>query len=266
MSRGNNREDRWIDIREFEIEKMHPHSKITINAKPGIGKSVMINEILKYMRHKFPTGMYVGGTSDSNSDIEGIFPKIFIHTEWDTKVHRKYINRQKLNKRAMGNGNYSNSVIVIDDMTENRNVLKDKPVIGYFKNGRQWDNLLILALQNSGDLPKEIRHMVDYIFIGRETSKERRDAMYECFIPSTISRADFDDLMEQITPNHTWLVVNNRTSSNDIEDIIFWYRVGPENFDERGDPIYNFRFGCEEFWNWDRARYDPNWEEREEDY
>lgn len=265
----DNREERWIQIREFEIEKMNPHSKITINAKPGVGKSVLINDVLKYMRHQIPTGMYVGGTSDTNSDIEGIFPKLFIHNEWNEETHHNYIQRQKLNKRSIQHEVLPNSVVILDDMTQNRNILKSKPIIGYFKNGRQWSNLLIIALQNANDLPFEIRHMADYIFIGREISKEKRNILYECFIPSSISRIDFDDLMDQITENHTWLVVHNRVNSNEIEDIIFWYRANPNierQLDGTSRIVYDFRFGCEEMWRWSEARFDPNYEDRENDY
>jgi len=222
------------------------------------------------MRHQIPSVMYMGGTSDTNSDIAGIIPPLFIHNEWSEDVHRKYINRQKLNKRNVSREQLSNSVVIIDDMTQDRNVLKSKPIIGYFKNGRQWCNLLIIALQNAGDLPKEIRHMADYIFIGREISKEKRDALYTCFIPSCISRADFDDLMDQIAQNKTWLVVNNRTQSNNIEDIIFWYTAHPDEVvtgpDGKPKALYHFRFGCDEIWKWDNARYDSKWQEREEDY
>lgn len=42
MPKKDNREEREIRIKEFRIEDMHPHSKITINAKPGVGKSVIL--------------------------------------------------------------------------------------------------------------------------------------------------------------------------------------------------------------------------------
>lgn len=258
MPRKDNRDEKWIEINEFRIENIHPHSKITLNAKPGVGKSTLINDILRYIRHSIPSAVYIGGTSDTNSDIKGIIPQIFMFNEWDNDFLRKYINRQKQNKRDMNDKNLANCVLIIDDMTENKNVLQSKPYIGLYKNGRQWANLLITALQNAGDLPKEIRHMNDYIFIGREISKEKRDTLYQCFIPSSISRLDFDDLMDQITENYTWLVVNNKTGSNNIEDIIFWYKA---NID-----MPRFRFGCDEIWEWDAVRYDPNFEDRESDY
>jgi len=258
MPRKDNRVESFIDIREFRIEEMDPHSKVTLNAKPGIGKSKLINTILRYHRHHIPTCMYIGGTSDSNTDIEGIVPPIFMYEEWSNDVLRRYIKRQKINKREMYDLELANSVIIIDDMTENKNVLLNKPYIGLYKNGRQWANLTITALQNAQDLPKEIRHMTDYIFIGREISKEKRDQLYQCFIPSIISRLDFDDLMDQITEHHRWLVVDNKTKSNKIEDIIFWFKADLS--------LPPFRFGCDEIWEWDDVRFDPDYEDREEDY
>jgi hypothetical protein len=59
--------------------------------------------------------------------------------------------------------------------------------------------------------------------------------------------------MDQITDNYTALYIHNATSSNRLEDCLFWYRAKPVEPD--------FRFGSRDFWKFHYQRYDPRYKD-----
>ena len=56
--------------------------------------------------------------------------------------------------------------------------------------------------------------------------------------------------MDQITEDHTALVINNLTTSNDFQNCIFWFKAPP--FPS------NFKFGSVDFWNHHYVRYNED--------
>ena len=49
----------------------------------------------------------------------------------------------------------------------------------------------------------------------------------------------FNDIMDKTTENFECLVINYKTNSRKLEDMIFWYKA---------DPIPDFKLGSNELW------------------
>ena len=63
----------------------------------------------------------------------------------------------------------------------------------------------------------------------------------------------FNQVMNACTENYECIVLDNTIKSNNIEDVVFWYKAKL-----RGD----FRVGHPQFWQTHSRMYDPNHDDR----
>jgi len=111
----------------------------------------------------------------------------------------------------------------------------------------------ILSLQYCLDVKPVIRTNIDGTFILRETNLRNRRALWENYAGVIPDFAMFNDIMDQITNDYTALYIHNATTSNKLEDCIFWYKAKPVPND--------FKVGCEEYWDFHNQRYNPNYKD-----
>ena len=121
---------------------------------------------------------------------------------------------------------------------------------GIFKNGRHWKMWFILSLQYSLDIKPVIRTNVDGTFILRESNMKNRKSLWENYAGVFPDFNMFCEVLDQLTDDYTALYVHNQTTSNKIEDCVFWYKAKPL------PP--NFRVGCDDFWDFHEERFDKN--------
>ena len=63
----------------------------------------------------------------------------------------------------------------------------------------------------------------------------------------------FCDIMDKITDDYTALYIHNATQSNNFEDCVFYYKATPVP--------KSFKFGCDEYWDFHRDRYNTEYVE-----
>ena len=100
------------------------------------------------------------------------------------------------------------------------------------------------------DVRPVIRTNVDGTFILRESNLRNRRSLYENYCGAIPTFDMFCQIMDQITNDYTALYIHNSTTSNKLEDIVFYYKAQPIPRD--------FRFGNKDFWKFHNHRYDPN--------
>lgn len=247
-----------IHIRELDPDLIPPctakmyskdqgGSKIVVIGKGGTGKSTIINSILYQKRHIFPCGVVFSGTEDSNHNFEKMFPPLFIYNKLDEKKIEDYIQRQKLARAHLKN---PWGVLLLDDCTDKPNILKSELFLDIYKNGRHYKSLFILAMQYALDVLPAIRTNIDGTFILREPNLTNREKLWKNYASIIPDFTQFCDIMDQLTDDHTALYIHNATTSNKLEDCVFWYKATeiPETF----------RFGCDEFWKYNNERLDQS--------
>lgn len=260
----DDKDSRVIGIKELDlssISPLHPQdvkggAKYIVCGKPGTGKSSLIKSILYAKKHIFPTGKVHSGTEDSNGFFGEIMPSTFIENGLnvdDLSSLENFKKRQKYAKQYLeSRGDNPWSFFIIDDCSSNKKIFKKPIYQELFKNGRHWRQLHILSLQYSLDIPPEIRVCIDGVFILREANPGMRKKLYENYGSCVDSFADWCDLMDQLTDDYCALFINNKTTSNNIEDCIFYYKADPENIPR------DWKIGCREYWDFHYDRFDPN--------
>ena len=106
-------------------------------------------------------------------------------------------------------------------------------------NGRHLKLFFIITMQYPLGIPPNLRTNIDYVFILRENIVGNRKRIYDNYAGMFPSFEVFCQVMDQCTENYECLVINNTTSSNKLEDCVFWYKANPHE---------EYQIGSKQFW------------------
>lgn len=249
INMGKNKNNQNVkDIHEFPLHEMHPNSKIVIIGKPATGKSTLIRAIVNSFKHIFPVAKVFSGTEENNHFYSEMFPDVYIHNEYNEKEMEDFAKRQKLAMR--NNPENPKGMLIVDDCSDDPKFFHRPLFQKFYKNGRQWEMMFILALQYGMDIRPVIRTNIDYVFLFREPNERNRKALHTNYAGILGSYEDFCDAMDQITEDYTALVIDNRKQSNNITDCVYYLKA----------PLYEtVKFGCQEYRQWAEQRYNPSY-------
>ena len=254
-------DENTLYINELDINTLKPeHSKdykngckLVIIGAPGTGKSTIIKSIIYSKKHILAVGQVFSGTEDSNGFFGEFFPESFIYNGLDASELTPLDNfkkRQKIARQYIEpTGGYSWALNVIDDCTYDTAFLKKPIYRDLLKNGRHYSMLHILSLQYCLDIKPDIRVNINGVFILRESRLDIRKKLYENYGGCIPSFDMFCQIMDALTTDYTALYINNMSTSNKIEDTVFYYKADPTKIPK------DWKFGCKEFWQFHNERY-----------
>ena len=103
------------------------------------------------------------------------------------------------------------------------------------------------------DVRPAIRTNTDGTFILREPNLKNRKSLWENYAGIIPDFSMFCDIMDQLTDDYTALFIHNATTSNKLEDCIYWYKAPkvPQGF----------KFGSHDFWSFHNTRFNENYVE-----
>jgi hypothetical protein len=234
-----------IQLRKFDPSTIADDKVCIFIGKRGTGKSTLVTDILYHKRH-IPAGIVMSGTEDGNHHYKQFVPDIFIYGSYNKEAIVKLIARQK---RLIGMGKKTTIFLLIDDCMFDKAFVRDPLVREIFFNGRHWGIFLMLTTQYSLDLPPAIRNNADYVFILRDNIKRNRENLFYSFFGMFPTQDMFNQVMDACTENYECLVLKATSTSNKIEDCVFYYKA----------PIRkNFRIGSDAMWKYHKTHYNPN--------
>lgn len=267
----DDKDSRTVGIKELDLNTLYPQhpldfkngSKYCVIGKPGTGKSTIIKSILYAKKHIFSVGAFWSGTEDSNGFFKSFTPTTFIRDGMidasnaaSLKPLEDLNKRQKIARKYLEpRGDNPWCVEVLDDCTADPKFLKKTVVKDTYKNGRHKAKMHILSLQFCLDIPTEIRGLIDGTFICREGNPKNRVRLFENFGSGVDNIHDWNDLMDGLTDDYCCMFINNKSTSNNIEDCIQYYKADPNKIPK------DWKFGCREYWDFHYDRYNPNFVE-----
>lgn len=233
------------DYYGFTLDGNHRFLLGSFDVVRNTGKTTLITSLLYEKSHIFSVGEVMSGTEDSNGHYGKIFPGSFVYNALDKGQIENFIKRQKIAKQHLPN---PWAILLLDDCTDDPKLFNDPMFQGIFKNGRHWKMWFILSLQYSLDIKPVIRTNIDGTFILRETNLKNRRNLWENYAGIFPDFGQFCDVLDKLTDDYTALYVHNATTSNNLEDCVFWYKAKPIPPD--------FKIGCDEYWLYHEERYD----------
>ena len=210
--------------------------------------TTLITHLLYEKRHIFPLAFVMSGTEDSNGHYKTIIPSTFVYNKFSEKKVEDFIMRQKIAKKHLPN---PWAVLLMDDCTDDPRIFNKPLFQGLYKNGRHWKMWFILSLQYCMDIKPVIRNNIDGVFILRETNLRNRRSLWENYAGVISDFSLFCQLMDELTSEYSAIYIHNATTSNKLEDCVFWYKAKPVPS--------NFRFGSKDLWKYHYNRYNPNY-------
>jgi hypothetical protein len=246
-----------LQFKKFNISEMEEHCAIAMIAKRGSGKSFLAREIMYYKR-SIPGSVVISLTEKLNRFYTNFIGDSFIYSKYDPNILSSIYERQKMmnedNQRRESNGKTPKDdrlMLIMDDcMSSKGEWVKDPNISELFFNGRHHHISFILTMQFPLGIPPEFRTNFDYVFLLNNDIKSDRKRLYEHYAGIFPSFDVFESVFDQITEDYGVLIINNKITSKDVTDKVFWYKA-------RKTP--DFHVGNRKFINYHKNSYDQNW-------
>lgn len=216
-------------IKERCAMDSHKSPMIVIIGKKDTGKSFLTRDILFHTRDCFPVGTVISGTEVANEFFQHIVPSKLIHDKYKPEIIMNVIKRQ-LTLKQHRNRTKNTSIdprafLILDDCLYDATWIREESTRYVFMNGRHVDLSTIITMQYPLGITPNLRTNVDFVFILRETILGNRKRIYENYAGMFPSFEMFCQFMDQCTENYECLVICNSSSSNRLEDQVFWYKA-----------------------------------------
>lgn len=243
-----------IQIRKFDPRTIDPCRICVFISKRGTGKTALMTDIL-YHQRKVPMGVVMSGTEESNEHYQKHVPDSFIYGKYEPEVIKKVIDHQKKVVKKMTEkekedfSDPSKSVFVLmDDCMYDNKWTRSEDMRCIFMNGRHYRIFFALTIQYIMDLPPSLRGQVDYVFVLKDNILENKQKIWKHLFGIFPTFDAFNEVFTQCTENYGCLVLNGRSTSNKIEDVVFWYKAKPNR---------KFKIGSSQLWEHHRRNYNP---------
>jgi ABC-type dipeptide/oligopeptide/nickel transport system ATPase component len=210
-----------IKIKEFDPSKIEKDKVCVIIGKSGSGKSTLITDLLWHVR-SIPKMICMSGTEEGKNYYRNIIPDSNIYGEFKPDVLEAGINRQN---SLMRKGINSELGFLFDDLMYDNSMIKHPLIKKIFMHRRHWKVFTMLTMQYSMDMPPELRANVDYLFIFREITPANQKKLYDQFFGIFPNKDAFVDILMKCTEDYSCIVLDNTSKSNNIEDVVFFYKA-----------------------------------------
>ena len=234
-------------IEERRMKGSGPATCVFIG-KRGTGKSTLVADIMYYLR-KINAGVAISATEDGNAFYSSFIPDVLIHSEYKPEVIQQVITRQKKVINGSNKDNEGDVFVLLDDCMYDKKMIRDTNIRGIFMNGRHWRITFLLTMQYCMDLPPDLRANIDYVFILRENIIQNQEKLYKNFFGIFPHFSVFQDVLNSCTEGYDCLVLDNTSTSNNIQDFVFWYKAQPDS---------KFKIGSKELGKYCEKKYDKH--------
>lgn len=233
-----------IRVRRFDPAFLQESITCLLVGKRATGKSTLMKDFL-YHTKNVPYGIAVSGSEVVNQFYTGILPPEFVYDEYSPELMQKLIKfqtkrtteanaRRKLREKykddpqmLRGNPEIDPRMwLVLDDVLHDvKTFVNDKSAKFLFFNGRHVSISLFVLQQYCVAMPPAFRANLDLVVLFREGALQNRKKLYDLYAGVFPSFAMFEATLKELTRNYGALVINNRATSGELADTVFWYQA-----------------------------------------
>lgn len=223
-----------MEFKPFDLEKVPNICHILIIGKKGVGKTLLVKDLLLRMNHQ---NLVVFNPSESRKrEYELTAIPENIHEEYSEDILATFVKQQMKRtkqyhrqQRNMETANIDvpNGCVVFDNCFKVKNYMNHESIRMLFLNGICIMTRFIMATELPPPMPPILRNNLDYIFVfGGLTERYLRRLHEQCGDDIFPTFELFNKIYEQLTMNpFSCMVINNLTRSDKIEDQIMWYKA-----------------------------------------
>lgn len=207
-----------INLRKFDVSKMKDANCAVIGPR-AVGKSFLIKDIL-FHHQDVPSGLVMSWTDSLTHFYDKFVPRTNI-SDYDLELLlEKVLGSQKRIIREN-----INSYFVIIDGTNPKDLKDSRAVKEIFYYGRTLKIFFIFTMQNPLGIAPDLRGNIDYTFIFKTINRQDRQKLYENYAGVFSTKEIFEKVLDACTENYGCLVINNKISSPNPENNVFYYKA-----------------------------------------
>jgi hypothetical protein len=242
-----------IDVQQFEFSTLPPTGFYEVLGKRGTGKTTWTKHILQSSQYA-REGLFIvmGGSEtvrDSWSDV--IHPLYVVdasveYLEILTAERNQLIRKNKQHDRQLQP--HEHVTLILDDVSSIKAVMKSQALSYLASNSRHLHMAIFILAQSHTQVPTEVRSQNDFLFVLSTADSKNIQRIREEYA-SSIDKRVFRTVLSFCTNERGLLVVDNRTSSDDVSAICYMAR----NPGLHG--VTHDRLGPEKMWLFAQSRY-----------
>lgn len=250
MSDRHATKDIFIDGKRLQIKKFRmsiikrvaPCPTMTMVASRGSGKSTAIRALMAYFAD-VPGGNIISKTERFSRFFGEFFAELFIFDKYNSDIVANLLERQTMiklknekrlkdNHKRIKQGKKPKRAIdtrawlIMDDcLAQGNDWKRDEPMLEVFMNGRHYCLFYMLTLQYPLGIGPELRSNIDFIFIFGIPLDNIRRKVHQYYTGMFRKYDMFERVLKKCTVNFGCMVIDNRTKSERIEDIVYWWKA-----------------------------------------
>jgi hypothetical protein len=242
-----------IDVQQFDFATLPSTGFYEVLGKRGTGKTTWTKFILQSSQYA-REGLFIvmGGSEtvrDSWSDVIHPLYVIDASVEYLEKLtdQRNHLIRQ-CKQQDREPTRREHVTLILDDVASIKTVMKSQPLSYLASNSRHLHMAIFILAQAHTQVPTEVRSQNDFLFVLATADSKNISRMREEYA-SSVDKRVFRTLLSFCTNDRGLLVVDNRTSSDQVSDICYMVRnPGLHAHDHR-------RLGPDQLWAFADSRY-----------
>jgi hypothetical protein len=230
-----------LQLRKFNMNMIQDNKNIVITGDQNTGKSFLTKDLL-FHHQDIPVGVVISPNENSHSFYKDFVPPVFIHNEYNSKITKQFITRQKELRSKKSNQKVdfdTRAFLIMDNCLCDKNWKKDPSILEIFMNGCFLNVMFIL--QENVSIPPNLRASTDWIFIFPTTLRKEKKRLYEGYAGMFPTFDMFSKTMDDYNEDNKCLVINNCSPSPHLEDQVFWYKAEEhESFKSCSPEVWQF--------------------------
>jgi hypothetical protein len=202
-----------MDITEFAQEITVPVA-MCFSSRRMTGKSVMLNQLMKSLidQGKIATVVIFSNSVKYNDDYPD-FPERSKHEYSEEKLQR-IIDHQKSTPKEKR----KQIMVVFDDIVGDRSATNSDLIMFAYAIGRHISiNPVLVSQVSNRVLTPMVKSQSDYLFISR-LNRFQLGGIWESL--TNIDKQEFIGMVEHCNKNYNFVVIDNKSQSNNPEDFI----------------------------------------------